>query len=170
MAWTHFTPDMTDRPDHDGRRHLLQEEIRRHTLELLDRRWQQLWGSFGVSVILLGFGAKLVWQRPETHWPQGLGLLALGALAWALHRSIWQVWARAVHHRDDWLARRDQACVALMMWGSVLAPAEAEWWPLPMLAGSAFGVWKLMSNARLHWRSWFFAQARTLLRQGQAPR
>jgi hypothetical protein len=165
MAWTHFDPDMTDRPDHDGRRHLLQEDIRRHTLELLDRRWHQLWGSFGVSVILLGFGAKLLWMRPETHWPQALALIAVGAMVWLLHRGIWQLWTRSVQQRDDWLIKRDQACVALMMWASVFAPAEADWWPVPMAAGSVYGVWKLLTNARQHWPSWFFSQARTLMRQ-----
>jgi hypothetical protein len=165
MAWTHFDPDMRDRPNQDGRRHLLQEDIRRQTLELLDRRWHQLWGSFGVSVILLGFGAKLLWMRPETHWPQALALITVSAVAWLLHRSIWQVWARSVQQRDDWLRKRDQSLVGLMMWAAVFAPPEASWWPLPMAAGSAYGLWMLLLNARQHWPSWFFLQARELMRQ-----
>jgi hypothetical protein len=38
---------------------------------------------------------------------------------------------------------------------------------LPMAAGSVYGVWKLLTNARQHWPSWFFSQARTLMRQGR---
>jgi hypothetical protein len=165
MAWTQPHPDMTDRPITAGRRHLLQEDIRRHTLELLDRRWHQLWGSFGVSMILLGFGGKLLWTRTDTHWPQALGLFSLGIVVWLLHHHIRQGWTRVVRHRDDWLATHDQGLVAASMWVSVFAPTDAEWWPMPVLLGGVYGVWRLHANARRHWRSWFFAQARCLLRQ-----
>ncbi len=158
---------MKDRSQHAGRRHLLQEELRRHTLELLDRRWHQLWGSFGISMILLGFGSKLLWSRPETHAPLALLLIAGGLLVWWLHRHILVLWVPMVGHRQDWLTRRDQACVAVSMWISVMAPAQAQWWPVPVLVGSGYGMWQLLGNARQHWHAWFFAQARQTLRQGQ---
>jgi hypothetical protein len=164
MSWTDLERLMTDRPTPSGRRALLHEELRRHTLALLDRRWQQLWGSFGLSVILVGFGVRLI-SGDTPRLGTGLALTLGGGLCWLLHRSVQDTWRRIVQHRHDWLGRVDQGLVAGSFWLAIFAPAESWWWPVPMLSGMAWGVLKLMRNAQQHWASWFFRLARQTLRQ-----
>lgn len=164
MSWTALRRPMTHHPNPSGQRAVLHDELRRHTLALLDRRWQQLWGSFGLSVILLGFGLRLIWGEPP-RLGTGLALLLGGGLCWLLHLSVQSSWQRVVQHREDWLGRMDQGLVAGSFWLSILATAESWWWPLPMLSGMVWGVFKLMRNAQQHWASWFFRLARQTLRQ-----
>jgi hypothetical protein len=146
------------------RRGSLRELIRRQTLELLDRRWHQLWGSFGMAAILIGFGGSLLWRHGADKAVQALALLAAGGIVAWMHWQLRRSWQHAVQSRDDWLSRRDQGLVTLGLWLSVSAPSSADWWPIPLLAGSGYGVWQLGRNARLHWPSWHFRLARQILR------
>jgi hypothetical protein len=139
-------------------------QIHHHALASLDKRWEGLWGSFGISVILLGFGSAQAIDHAPEQWPRALALLVLGTLAWLIHRLWLRAWQRRTLERDDWLSSRDQALVASGLLLSCWAPAQANWWWFTLLLAGAYGTWRLGRNARQHWPHWYFMAAREVLR------
>ena len=141
------------------------EDIRRELTQQLDRRWHQLWGSFGMSVILMSFGAQLAWHRWDEQWLTALALLAAGSLLWLSHRQSVLHWQASLGRFDDWLSGLDQMLVASGLLASVLVPSGQWWWPMPLLAGCGWGLLRLANNAQAHWAHWHFLAARRMLRE-----
>jgi len=145
------------------RRASTHEGVRRELMAQLDERWHSLWGSFGMSVILMGFGAQLAWHRWDEQWMASVSLLVAGSLLWLVHRQRVQHWHTELHVHDDWLSALDQMVVATGMVAAIMVPAGEWWWPVPLLAGCTWGAFKLVQNAQAHWAHWHFVVARRVL-------
>lgn len=152
-------------PESAQRRSSLHEDIRRELLTQLDSRWHAVWGSFGMSIIIMGFGAQLAWHQWATQSASALMLLAAGGILWVVHRQQVRHWHATLGPRSDWLTPLDQCMVAVGLLASIFAPAERWWWPMPLLLSSSWGVFKLWFNAQAHWAHWHFMAARHTLRQ-----
>ena len=151
------------------RRGPLREDIRRHVMVSLDRRWHRLWGSFGVSVILLSFAMGLWWHHGVDDLARSLSLTGAGVIVGVLHLRQARHWHRQLGERSAWLRWPDQVVVAGGLSSSALMPAEGMGWALPLLAGCAWGLWRLEQQARRHWPHWYFVAARQALREGRPP-
>jgi hypothetical protein len=159
-------PPSAPAPDHASSR----EAVRRAVVNALDNRWQGLWGTFGMSVILLSFGLQLALQRWDEEAVSALALLVAGAILWLVHRQGVTHWRAQLGAYCDWLSPLDQGLVALGLLASVMVPDGAWWWPVPLLAASTWGVVKLWANAQAHWAHWHFVTARRILRERRGPR
>lgn len=150
------------------RRGPLREEVRRHVMVSLDRRWHRLWGSFGVAVILLSFAAGLWWHQGLSAGVRALSLTLAGVIVSLLHLREVRHWRQQLGNRNDWLRWPDQLAVAGGLSTSALMPAEDMAWALPLLAACAWGLWRLQQEARRHWAHWYFVAARRHLRHSHA--
>ncbi len=143
----------------------MHEEIRRQVMDQLDSRWHKLWGTFGMSVILMSFGAQLAWHSWDEQWMTSMALLSAGTLLWLVHRQLVAQWHANLGADSGWLSPLDQAAVAAGLLASVLVPPGQWWWPMPLLAGSAWGLLRLSHHAQAHWSHWHFMVARKMLRE-----
>jgi hypothetical protein len=168
-----FRPRFVSTPPSPTARTSLQQAVQRQLMQQLDLRWQQVLGSFGLSVLLLGFGALRTGRLGLDLW--GGALLLGGGLAWGWHLQQRARWRADLGAHDDWLTPLDQALVAAgWLWAQawpvdvpVAGPwgAEAEqgfWWPF--LAACGYALWRLRQNARRHWRIWHGRALRHALR------
>ncbi len=146
------------------------DAVRQAVVRELDARWHGLWGSFGMAVILFGFGALLSWRRWDEQATSAVALMSAGALLWLVHRQRVLQWRNELGRYCDWLSAWDQAVVALGLLASVMVPEGPWWWPVPMLAASIWGVFKLWANAQAHWAHWHFVSARKALRERRRAR
>ncbi len=157
-------PERTAMPD----RASSHEAIRRAVVRALDNRWHGLWGTFGMSVILMSFGLQLAWQHGNEEAVSAAALLAAGIILWGVHRQGLAHWRSQMGAYWDWLSPLDQGLVALGLLASVMMPhgdAWAGWWPVPLLVASTWGLFKLWANAQAHWAHWHFVTARKILRE-----
>lgn len=148
----------------------LQQAVERQLMQQLDQRWQQVLGSFGLSVLLLGFGALRMGRIGLDGW--AVALLLLGGLAASWHWHTRTRWRQRLGAHDDWLSPWDQALVAAgWLWAEAWPLGAGEWgehaehgfwWPF--LAASAHALWRLRQNARRHWPAWHARALRQALR------
>lgn len=144
----------------------IHEAIRREVMAQLDSRWHKLWGTFGMSVILMSFGAQLAWHQWDEQWMTSVALLVAGSLLWLVHRQQVAQWHAHLGADQDsaWLSVLDQIAVAAGLLAAVLVPPGQGWWPIPLVAGSAWGLLRLSHHAQAHWAHWHFMVARKMLR------
>lgn len=159
-----------------SRRAMLRQEVQRTLMRELDLRWQQLLGSFGLSVLLLGFGVLRTGR-------QGLDLTAGALLVAGLAAAWWHwqrraAWLNRLGARHDWLSGPDQVAVALgWCWAQAWPAGAGEWgaaWEggfwCPFLAACSYALLRLRQNAMRHWPRWHFSALRQALRQERPTR
>lgn len=148
----------------------LRQAVHQQLMQQLDQRWQQVLGSFGLSVLLLGFGAL---RTGRVGLDLGAAALLLaGGLAASWHGQQRAHWRARLGAHDDWLHPVDQALVAAgWLWAEAWPLGVGEWgieheqgfwWPF--LAACAYALWRLRQNARHHWRAWHGRALRQALR------
>ena len=169
-----FLPRVVPTSSHPFHHGSLQQAVQRQLMQQLDMRWQQVLGSFGLTVLLLGFGALRMGRVGLDLWAGAL--LLCGSLAATWHWQARARWRAHLGSHDDWLSLWDQAWVAAgWLWAQAWPAGAGEWgarsehgfwWPF--LAACAYALWRLRQNARRHWRTWHGRALRRALRAHRA--
>ncbi len=170
-----FRPRVVSPPRSPHAHASLQQAVQRQLMQQLDQRWQQVLGSFGLSVLLLGFGALRMGRIGLDLW--AVALLMGGGLAAVWHVQTRASWKAQLGRHDDWLPPVDQALVgAGWLWAEAwplgagewgLEAEQGFWWPF--LAACTYALWRLRQNARRHWRIWHARALRKALRAHRQP-
>lgn len=145
-------------------REIHRSQIQKRLYRSVDQQWDALLAVFSASIILIGFGVRFCVLARSGSGLLGGFFLFLGGCFFVIYRSHLKTLSK--RYDTQWLTGRDQLTYIAIYSPAVFLSEIHPGFMLPFIFGAGvFGVWRLRSNLRPHWRRYYFRVARAYIRE-----